>query len=213
MSASADDEVHRAWRATIGAGHDDAFAALVVRHREPHRRYHTLTHVMWVLRHVAELAATTPTSDDAVVRAAALYHDAVYDPTSRTNEADSARLAADVLGDIGWDEPRITQVVALIGATAHGTVPPPDTDPTMLDVLLDADLAILGAEPAVYDAYARGVREEYGHVDEGAWRAGRAAVLDHFLALPSIYRTEAMRAALGRRAIANLTAERRRLEP
>jgi predicted metal-dependent HD superfamily phosphohydrolase len=226
MSASPDDVVHRAWRATIGTGHDAALTSLVERHREPHRRYHTLAHVMWVLRHVAHVvgdlalpdANVDPTapSPAAIVRAAALYHDAIYIPRSSTNERDSARLAADVLAEVGWPAPSVRATVTLIEATAHTAPPslPIDTTlpiDTMTSVLLDADLAILGAEPAAYDAYVRGVRAEYAHVDDASWRVGRAAVLDHFLALPTIFRTEVMRAERERRAVANLTAERRHL--
>ena len=40
-----------------------------------------------------------------------------------------------------------------------------------------ADLAVLGADVAGYDAYVTGVRQEYRHVDDATWREGRAAVL------------------------------------
>lgn len=39
--------------------------------------------------------------------------------------------------------------------------------------LLDADLAILGSDPASYDRYRLAVRREYAHIDELAWRTGR----------------------------------------
>jgi membrane glycosyltransferase len=74
-------------------------------------------------------------------------------------------------------------------------------------IVLDADLAILGADPAEYQAYVNGVRAEYAHVDAAGWRTGRAAVLRHFLGLTAIYRTPTMRVARERRAQANLTAE------
>ena len=72
--------------------------------------------------------------------------------------------------------------------------------------MLDADLAVLAAEPSRYQAYARGVRAEYTHVDDAAWRTGRAAVLRAFLDRPAIYRTAPMRNQ-EHRARANLAAE------
>ena len=51
------------------------------------------------------------------------------------------------------------------------------------------DLAILGAEPAIFDAYEKAVRLEYGWVEEPMWRAGRSAVLKTFLARPRIFHT------------------------
>lgn len=201
-------ELGRVWRRLVGfdAGRagDAALDELLSRHRQPHRRYHTATHVMWVLRHIDDLAADSTPVDLNAVRAAALFHDAVYDPRSPTNEHDSAGLARRVLADCGWEPARVDRVAALIELTAGHVAP--DTD-LGADILLDADLAILGAEPADYRAYVTGVRAEYAHVDDDAWRVGRAAVLRSFLDRPAIYRTTSMQAARERRARANLSAE------
>jgi len=74
-------------------------------------------------------------------------------------------------------------------------------------VLLDADLAILGAEPAAYSAYVHGVRLEYHHVAPPQWVVGRAAVLRSFLDRPAIFATPHMAATREARARANLSAE------
>jgi predicted metal-dependent HD superfamily phosphohydrolase len=215
-------ELGRVWRRLVGPGAgrtgDAAFDELLARHREPHRRYHTATHVMWVLRHIDQLA-TAHAGDDALtadpagldldaLRAAALFHDAVYDPRSSTNEHDSAALAQRVLADCGWEQERIERVAALIELTAGHDAPDAGAGADAgADILLDADLAILGAEPADYRAYVTGVRVEYAHVDDDSWRMGRAAVLRSFLDRPAVYRTPAMHATRERRARANLSAE------
>src|SRR5215203_420872 len=54
---SDDAELLAAWTAAVG---DEpaarvAFDEVVARHREPHRRYHGVRHVTWVLRHVCDL--------------------------------------------------------------------------------------------------------------------------------------------------------------
>ena len=77
---------------------------------------------------------------------------------------------------------------------------PAEVDAASAAVLLDADLAILGADPAAYRAYATGVRVEYAHVPDDAWRTGRAAVLDHFLARDRLFLTDTMHAELDQRA-------------
>jgi predicted metal-dependent HD superfamily phosphohydrolase len=202
-------ELRRVWQRTIGRGHDAAFESLVARHREPVRRYHTATHVMWVCRHVDRLVADTPVPDVEVVLVATLYHDAVYEPTAAHghNERASADLAARVLTDIGWASDRVGTVHSLIEATAAHEVPA-DVDAAAAMVLLDADLAILGADPAAYLAYVTGVRAEYAHVPDETWRSGRTAVLDHFLERQRLFLTEAMHAELDHRARANLSAER-----
>ena len=74
-------------------------------------------------------------------------------------------------------------------------------------ILVSIDLAVLGAEPAAYDAYARAVRQEYAHVPQAAWRQRRAAVLQRFLDAPVIFPDPAFRAAREPQARANLARE------
>jgi predicted metal-dependent HD superfamily phosphohydrolase len=201
-------ELRRAWRQVAGPHHDHVVDGLLQRHAEPHRQYHTATHVMWVCRHVAELVPNHPVPDLHAVLAAALFHDAVYQPTSSTNEADSAALAGRHLRDLHWADDRVAVVHALIMATA-------DHQPADIgqQVLLDADLAILGAPASQYQAYATGVRVEYAHVSDEAWQVGRAGVLQYFLERPNIYSTATMRQARQHRALANLSAELASLQP
>ena len=67
---------------------------------------------------------------------------------------------------------------ALIRATDHSR--PRTAAHRLQDVMLGVDLAILGQPDDVYDAYSRSVREEYGHVDDASYRAGRTNILEHF---------------------------------
>ena len=202
---SEEDELWAAWTMAVGADHD-ALAALddvLGRHRQPHRRYHGVRHVTWVVRHVHELVADRPVSDLGAVLAAAFYHDAVYDPRATDNEDQSARLATRVLGELGWSAARCDTVARLVRATA-GHDADGDAD---CGVLLDADLAVLGADPAAYQAYVTGVRAEYAHLDAAAWRAGRAAVLRNLLARRPLYTTGPARERWEARAGANMAAE------
>jgi predicted metal-dependent HD superfamily phosphohydrolase len=179
---------------------------LLARHREKHRRYHTAVHVAWVLRHVVELAAHEPVEHLDEIVAAAFYHDAVYEPSYPANERASARLARRDLATVGWDADAIERVGSMIEATEHGAVGAEGATGDSA-VLLDADLAILGAEPAAYAAYVTGVRSEYRHVADDDWRTGRAGVLESFLRQPMIYRTTTGRDRWEVRARANVTAE------
>jgi predicted metal-dependent HD superfamily phosphohydrolase len=204
-------ELRTTWQRMPGAADcAEVLDGLLGRLREPHRHYHSATHVMWVLRHVeALLPAADPRTDGDAVRLAALYHDAAYDPRASDNEAVSAKLARSVAEQLGWPQPRADLVHALVLATALGGEVPrrdePDHDAYC--VLLDADLAILGAEPNDYRAYVNGVRREYAHVSDDDWRTGRSAVLRHLLDLDPLYRSDTMRRARMARARANMAAE------
>ena len=98
------------------------------------------------------------------------------------NEAASARLADRELAVLGWDEARRGSGGgdgrgdgdARCRPTATGT--PRTTSTIDTAVLLDADLAVLGSEPASYQAYVAGVRSEYAHVSPDDWRTGRTRV-------------------------------------
>jgi predicted metal-dependent HD superfamily phosphohydrolase len=179
---------------------------LLARHREKHRRYHTANHVAWVIRHIGELAAVESIEHLDEVIAAAFYHDAVYEPSYPANERASARLARRDLASIGWGHDAVERVGSMIEATEHALAVP-EQSTIDVAVLLDADLAILGAEPAGYSAYVAGVRAEYRHVTDDDWRTGRAAVLHRFLEGEAIYRTATGRERWELRARANLSAE------
>jgi predicted metal-dependent HD superfamily phosphohydrolase len=202
-------EIRTAWRHIAGPAHDGYLDALLIRYAEVHRRYHTATHIMFVLRHLHDMAIQ-PSPE---VVAAGLYHDAIYDPKVDNNEALSAVLAARDLTEIGWPMQRCDSVAAMIIATAGHLADParsPGHGPERADdtaMLLDADLAILGAEPGAYQAYVNGVRAEYAHVDDGQWRTGRSMVLQHFLDRSRLFVTDYMYAAAEHRARANIEAE------
>jgi predicted metal-dependent HD superfamily phosphohydrolase len=179
---------------------------LLARHREKHRRYHTVTHVAWVIRHIGELAVTEPIEHLHEIVAAGFYHDAVYEPSYPANERASARLARRDLVSMGWDGDAVERVGSMIEATEHGSAVDDVGGDTA--VLLDADLAILGADPAAYSAYVTAVRAEYRHIADPDWREGRTAVLAGFLERPTIFRTPTGRDHWEDRARANIAAER-----
>jgi predicted metal-dependent HD superfamily phosphohydrolase len=183
---------------------DPAFDVLVVGYSAPERHYHNLEHLAEMFAVVGKLAMSV--EDPAALHLAIWFHDAVYDSRAKDNEQRSGELAVDLLGPIGVPTSAIERIVRMIWATAHlaGASPPADRDTR---VLLDADLAILGAPEGRYARYAADIRREYAWVPDADYRAGRAAVLQKFLDAPRIYNTEIMFEEAERRARANLRAE------
>jgi predicted metal-dependent HD superfamily phosphohydrolase len=182
------------------------FDRLVAAYSEPHRFYHTLEHINEVLKVAGKLANAS--TDPSAIRLAIWFHDAVYDPRATDNEERSTTLAADLLRPLGVPEGTIQHVAEMIQATAHCTTAEAGTDTA---VLLDADLAILSSEERRYARYAADIRREYAWVEESAYRAGRAKVLQSFLDRPRIYRTERMHAVAEDTARRNLAIEIDRL--
>ncbi|CAN5746147.1 hypothetical protein BH24ACT6_BH24ACT6_18880 [soil metagenome] len=199
-------ELATAWDIHIGnstpshAVRDEVCSA----HLEVGRVYHGLRHVTWVVRHVVTLCGEVTANDIGAIVAAAFFHDIVYEPTRNDNEERSARVAAARLTDLGWPDDRVRTVARVVRVTQRHL--PGDEDIDAM-VLCDADLTVLGTSPEDYVAYTSGVRREYRHVDDDAWRTGRTHVLHAFLARDSIYQTTPAIDRWEARARANITSE------
>jgi predicted metal-dependent HD superfamily phosphohydrolase len=192
-----------AWAALAGDSPTSRteWAAVVAAWSEPHRRYHDLAHLAAVLGLVGALAEAA--DDPDAVRLAAWYHDVAYDPERTDNEEVSAGRARAGLRGLVPDE-RVDEVERLVLLTAGHDPAPDDANGALL---CDADLAVLAGPPDAYATYASAVREEYGHLSDEEFTAGRIAVLEHLLTLPALYRTPEAARQWADRAAANLTAE------
>ena len=165
---------------------------------EPHRRYHTLQHLhecLALFEQTRELAERP-----GEVAIAIWFHDAIYETRRHDNEARSAAWAADALAQAGASVEVIDRVRALVMATRHDGVA------TTADarLVVDIDLAILGAAPARFDEYEQQIRAEYAHVPEPLFRKKRAQILGAFLARQALFATPALAARFEDAAKANL---------
>lgn len=169
---------------------------------EPHRHYHSLAHIealqRWFSQH------RTIAHEPALIDAAIWFHDAVYDTLRQDNESRSATMAAEELGALGWRSEAVERVAMLVLATQRHQAEPSDADAWLF---LDLDLSVLGQSAAHYAAYADAVRAEYAWAEEGAYRSGRARVLQGFMARERIYRTPVLYEAWEAAARRNLKAE------
>jgi predicted metal-dependent HD superfamily phosphohydrolase len=157
---------------------NDLLLELTRRYLEPHRHYHSLEHIAQMLHLGRDLQL-----DDGQVMAV-WFHDAVYDPRSRTNEQDSAALAKARLAAIGWPEPACARVAAIVLDTQTHEPSSPDSAP-----VLDLDLASLALP---WDEFARNtvrIRAEYAHVGDADFAAGRAKFFQAMLQRPRLYFT------------------------
>ncbi len=167
----------------------------------PPRAYHSFVHVQEVLRHLSTVPTWTNPND---VYLAALFHDAIYVAGRKDNEAKSAELARSAietfLPKASLDVPR---VVTLIELTAkHGSVTPPDADAAHF---LDADMAILGSDPATFDAYDAAIADEFRPVTNALlYRFGRRRFLARLLDAPRIFHSDHFHSRLDAAARANL---------
>ncbi len=190
---------HATWQSLAPrAPAPELWAALTGRYQEPHRHYHTLQHLDACLRHLARLNA--PSQRPHEIALALWFHDAIYDIGASDNEQRSADWAQAALQDCGGAQEVAERVHAAIMVTRHDQ-PPATPDQ---QILLDVDLAILGAPAAVFDGYEQQIGREYQAVEPAAFRANRRRILQGFLDRPRIYHTAFFRDAREAQARANL---------
>lgn len=177
----------------------DAYRAIVLAYSQAHRAYHDL-------RHVAQVFAaldSVPVVDDAL-EVAVWFHDFVYRPGYADNEKESAEAAGRLLAKIGADSTRRARVEQLILATRqHGA----ERSDEKLCLFLDADLSILGADPAAYDRYAAAVRREFEHIPAPLHRRGRVKFLEGMLGRDAVFLSAFFQDRLEAHARANLQRE------
>lgn len=199
MERTLQDSWYRCWLG-IGAQGEGTplMKKLIAAYEEPQRKYHTLQHLtesLSLLSRYLNLAV-----EPAEVEIALWFHDSIYDVMAHDNEARSAAWAAESLSNAGVAGDHIEKVHQHILATRHSALPIGQDQ----QLLVDIDLAILGAARSRFDEYEVQVREEYAWVPEPLFRQKRAEVLDGFLARYPIYNTAALRESFEHQARENL---------
>ena len=189
-------------RAWLGCGArtlgEEVHAALLARYSEPHRAYHTLQHLAECLAHFGRERGLARHPGEVAV--ALWFHDAIYDTGRHDNEAESAAWARRALCEAGARDEVADRVHALVMATRHSETPATADE----RLLVDIDLAILGADAPRFAEYERQIRVEYAFVPDALFRAKRAEVLRGFDERRPIYATPALRERLEAAAHANL---------
>jgi predicted metal-dependent HD superfamily phosphohydrolase len=189
----------RAWQGLGASGEglglrDELLAAWA----QPQRHYHSLRHLRDCIALLDSSLALA--GQPAEVEIALWFHDAVYDPKAADNEQRSADWADAALARAGVDTEARERIRDLVMATRHAAEPAGRDQ----QLLVDIDLAILGAERERFDEYEVEVREEYAWVPAPVFRHERGRILRQFLARPAIYSTPAFAGRLEAQARANL---------
>lgn len=176
----------KAWR-ELGVGDSPALSRLyhdvLGRYAEPHRHYHTHQHLAECFEKVQDIISLA--EHPAEVHIGLWFHDAIYDTQRHDNEQRSADWARSAARELGAGAESAQRIHDLIMFTRHSA------EPVGIDaqVLVDADLSILGAEPGRFEEYETQIRSEYGWVPDTMFRSKRAEILKEFLDRPHLYCT------------------------
>jgi predicted metal-dependent HD superfamily phosphohydrolase len=156
----------------------------------PSRFYHTWQHITACL----DVFAVRSFDNPRTVLLALLFHDAIYVPGRKDNEAKSAELAEQLIAqysNVPIEERQKIARLILLTANHHAQNHNLSADEAKL---IDIDLSILGAEWSVYERYAQDVRREFcpAVTSEFRFRVGRIAFLKSVLRQPKIFLTSSM---------------------
>lgn len=173
------------------------------RYQEPHRHYHTWSHIGALLRHfdIGHVRLHRPKP----VLWALFWHDAIYDPQRTDNEEMSAQLLIqEARSELSSED--LAFAAAIIRATEKHALTGGIKEAEREDMgfFLDVDLSILAAVPDVFDTYEANIRKEYAFVPEEKYRSARAGILQRFLERDRIYYTPVFLHAWEAKARSNL---------
>jgi predicted metal-dependent HD superfamily phosphohydrolase len=172
----------------------------------PERYYHTLEHIKNVLEQL--LLVKDNINDWDTVLFSLFYHDVVYKASRSDNEEQSAVLAEERMNQLSVAKEKILQCKKQILAT-KSHVQQAEKD---INYFTDADLAVLGQEWNVYEQYFKQVRKEYAIYPDFLYNPGRKKVLNHFLQMQRIFKTDYFFETLEIQAKSNLQGELKFLE-
>ncbi|GAA4302141.1 hypothetical protein [Nibribacter koreensis] len=165
------------------------------------RHYHTLYHLQNLLEQLTTIKDQIQNWDTLLFTL--YYHDIIYNPLKSDNEEKSAQLAETRMRQLTVSDEEIARCKQQILATkAHLTTLDHDTN-----LFTDADLSILGQPWETYALYYKNVRKEYSLYPDIIYNPGRKKVLNHFLTMDRIFKTDYFYNKFERQARQNLKTE------
>lgn len=153
----------------------------------PLRYYHNMQHILKMLNNLEEYSKIYEISnmEKNILSYAIVFHDIIYDSKKDNNEEESLLLFEDFSNEIGFFSHVNHKVKELIMATKNHDKNKGDDE--AINLFLDLDLAILGAEKVVFDVYEKQIRKEYEWVPENVFFEKRHQIMKNFV---NCYKTD-----------------------
>ena len=160
-------------------------------YQETHRAYHNLSHIYNLLKLSEQLDIYNRNAFEMAI----WYHDVIYQPHFKDNEAQSSALFLKHFDEYFGNffpnqnltnkEIRIWINQMILSTFGHQ----PRLHHMDMRLFLDADLAILATDSKTYETYTKAIRTEYNIYPDHLYYQGRKQAMTHFLDRPNIYFT------------------------
>lgn len=138
---------------------------LTYQYTQKHRHYHTLEHIA----HMFEIARKHDVELSETQCIAIWWHDAVYDPSSHTNEEDSIDMLGYAIDILKYDYNEIARII--FDTKTHQ----PRSEQSA--IVCDLDMMILAASPEEYFEYTKKIRKEFSNYTNEQYLEGRLKFL------------------------------------
>lgn len=165
------------------------------------RYYHNLQHLDNLLSQLTDVKSEIQNWETILFTL--FYHDIIYNSIKSDNEEKSAELAEKRMKQISVPNDKIELCKKQILATkSHIKSTESDTN-----YFTDADLSVLGQNWETYLFYYKNVRKEYSIYPTLVYNSGRKKVLNHFLSMDRIFKTDFFYNKFEKQAKQNLKQE------
>lgn len=163
---------------------DELWTEIEKNYSSKKRHYHTFQHLENLLSQLTEVKSEIQNWETILFTL--FYHDIIYNSVKSNNEEKSAELAEKRMKQISVSNDKIELCKKQILAT-KSHIKSTDSD---TNYFTDADLSILGQNWETYLLYCKNVRKEYSIYPTLVYNPGRKKVLNHFLSMDRIFKTD-----------------------
>jgi predicted metal-dependent HD superfamily phosphohydrolase len=163
---------------------DECWLEIQTQYSNKKRYYHNLEHLDNLLSQLKLVRAYIQNWDTVLFTL--FYHDVVYNSLKADNEEKSAQLAEKRLRLLEVPISKIELCKNQILATKNHL----SSNNNDTNYFTDADLCVLGLSWDAYSGYYTNVRKEYSIYPSFIYNLGRKKVLNHFLSMNRIFKTD-----------------------
>ncbi|WMJ73747.1 hypothetical protein RCC89_11320 [Cytophagaceae bacterium ABcell3] len=180
---------------------DKLWVEIEEKHSSKKRYYHTLNHLGNLLEQLTKVKREIQNWETILFTL--YYHDIVYNALKSDNEEKSATLAEKRMRQVSVPNINIELCKKqILASKSHIKSTDSDTN-----YFTDADLSILGQSWETYTQYFKNVRKEYSIFPDFVYNSARKKVLNHFLTIDRIFKTDYFYNTFETQAIQNLKRE------
>lgn len=138
---------------------------------ESHRHYHNLNHLNDLINQINENKSKYSEKEYEKLMITALFHDIVYDPTSSTNEEDSANFLMECVSDKSNKDILEVKQMILDTKTHNSTT-------SLSESFNNYDMSIVERDFDQLLEWENGISQEYSKYDRDIYKSGRVKFLE-----------------------------------